>query len=321
MPETANPTFKDASATSSPDKTAQVQADLELQRKNANQRMRPEIEAQRNQAQQDASQRLDSDAIAAIQQTERAAIAIAEDRISEALEAIEEATGKIDILLSRNPRTALIPVSTQVAVFDTAPQNEADISILRNAAHTAFDINDLPTARTLLDSLRSEIRVRTYHIPLATYPDALEEAARLLDQKKTREAGAVLLAALNTLVIIDQLIAIPLVLAREAVAEAQILAQTSKERAQDLLDIANHELERAMDLGYTPNDAEYTSLRDEMKSLRKQLKSNDDTSSVFARIKDKLAGLTRRQREQQRSSGTTASDAQTQAAQDRRKVA
>ncbi|MCU1302427.1 MAG: hypothetical protein JWQ87_2711 [Candidatus Sulfotelmatobacter sp.] len=310
---TTTSTSKDQGTASSGEKTggertvAQVQADLEQQRKQADRRMRPELEAQRNLAQQEAGNVLDRDAIAAIQQTERAVIAIAEDRIGEALDAIEQAAGKIEILLSRNPATALIPVNTQVRVIDTAPQDDGDIALLRNAANTAFDINDLPATRTLLDSLRSEIRVRTYHIPLATYPVALQAAARLLDQKKTRDAGAVLLAALNTLAAIDQVTGIPLMLARNAVVEAQTLAQTDKEGARELLDIADHELGRAMDLGYTPEDADYTALRDEMKNLRKQLKGSEDTTSVFARVKEKLASLTRRQQQKQTSSATPAS--------------
>jgi hypothetical protein len=100
-----------------------VQADLNEQRKHADQRMRPEVEAQRRQAQQEGERTLDSEAIAAVQQTERAVIALAEDRVDEALAAIEQATGKIDVLLSRNPATALIPVNVQVNVIDTAPQN------------------------------------------------------------------------------------------------------------------------------------------------------------------------------------------------------
>jgi hypothetical protein len=47
-----------------------------------------------------------------------------------------------------------------------------------------------------------------------------------------------------------------------------------------LLEIANHELERGMELGYTPEDSDYKALRDEIKNLRKQLKGNEDTSSL-----------------------------------------
>src|SRR6267143_112394 len=284
MAETATSSSINQSATSSGGRTtAQVQADLNEQRKHADQRMRPEVEAQHRQAQQEVERTLNSEAIAPIQQTERAVIAIAEDRVDEALAAIEQATGKIDVLLSRNPATALIPVHGKVNVIDTAPQDVEDIAFLKNTAEMALDLNDLPQARTLLDFLRSEIRVRTYHLPLATYPAALQEAARLLDQKKTRAAGTILLVALNTLVVIDQVSAIPLLGAKEAINEAQTQAPRDKEAAQNLLEIANHELERGMELGYTPDDSYYKGLRDEIKSLRKQLKGNEDTSSVFAR--------------------------------------
>jgi hypothetical protein len=71
MAETATSGSINQSAASSGGRAAaQVQAELNEQRKQADQRMRPEVEAQR-QAQQEAEGTLDSEAIAAIQQTER----------------------------------------------------------------------------------------------------------------------------------------------------------------------------------------------------------------------------------------------------------
>lgn len=61
-----------------------------------------------------------------------------EDRVEEALAAIEQATGKIDVLLSRNPATALIPVNVQVNVIDTAPQDGEDIAFLKNTGRMAW---------------------------------------------------------------------------------------------------------------------------------------------------------------------------------------
>jgi hypothetical protein len=274
-----------------------VLADLELQRRQADQRMRPEVEAQRKQAHQEAQKTLDSEAIAAIQQTERALTAIGEQRIDEALAAIEQATGKISVLLSRNPATALIPVNVQVTVIDTAPQSISDIVFLRDAAEVALDINDLPTTRTLLDSLRSEIRVRTYNLPLATYPVALQRAARLLEEKNMEEAGTVLLVALNTLAVIDQVIPLPLLLAREAINQAQAAKDKDKDAAHRVLEFADDQVVRLMELGYTPDNAEYSALRDEISNLRKQLKGKEDTTPLFSRIKEKVASLTRRQSE------------------------
>jgi uncharacterized membrane protein YukC len=127
----------------------------------------------------------------------------------------------------------------------------------------------------------------------------LQDAARLLDQKKTDEAGTILLAALNMLTIIDQVIPLPVLLAREAINAAQTQAQKDKKLAQEMLETASHELERAIELGYTADDPDYLALNDEIKKLRQQLNSNEDTTSLFARVKEKLASLMRRRSENQ----------------------
>lgn len=112
MAKTMTSSSKDQAASSSQGGTAtEVLTDLEQQRRQANQRIRPEVETQRNQAQKEAEKILDSEAIAAVQQTERALVAISEGRVDGALAALELATGKINILLSRNPEIALIPVN------------------------------------------------------------------------------------------------------------------------------------------------------------------------------------------------------------------
>lgn len=296
MAETMTSSSKQGSAASSSERN-EVLTDLERQRKQADQRVRPALEAQRAEQQQAAEKVLDQEAIAAIQQTERALNAIAEERIDEALAAIEQATGKIDILLSRNPSTALIPVDVQVELIDTAPADRADIVVLRNAAGVAMDMNDLPTTRALLDTLRSEIRVRTYHLPLATYPAALQDAARLLDQKDLHQAGGILLLALNTLVAIDRVTALPFLTAKQAIDEAE--SQKDRQAAQTLLDVAERELERALELGYVFEDADYKAMKSEVKDLRKKMKGNENTSSVFNQLRTKLASLIHHQSEKQ----------------------
>jgi hypothetical protein len=91
---------------------------------------RPEIEKQRQEAQQEAEKTPDKEAISAIEETNKAVKAIAANKTDEALAALERATGKINILLARNPTTALIPVSLQVEVIDAAPRDGKAISLL-----------------------------------------------------------------------------------------------------------------------------------------------------------------------------------------------
>ena len=158
--------------------------DLQKQRQEAEQQARPEIEQERKQAEDEASKNLDQEAMAAIDETQKAIDAIAANKTDQAMAAIEQATGKINILLARNPATALIPVSLEVDVIDAAPHDSKAIAEIAKNASKAMDDKNYPAARVLLYALTSEIRVRTYNLPLATYSAALQEAAHLLDQKK-----------------------------------------------------------------------------------------------------------------------------------------
>jgi len=272
----------------------QAQPDVQKQRQEAEQQARPEIEKQRQEAQQQAEKSLDKEAVAAIDETQNAVKAIAANNSDEALAAIERATGKINILLSRNPATALIPVAAEVEVIDAAPLDIKAIKARATDAKRAMDDKDYPVARVLLHGLTSEIRSRTFNLPLATYPDAMKEAARLLDQKKPDEAKTLLLTALNTLVVIDHVTPVPLVLAQAAVGAAQDLRDKDKAEAQKLLDEAEYEVERARELGYASNDPEYAALDTAISDLKAQLKGGGDTASAFSALKDRVSAFFKR---------------------------
>jgi YfdX protein len=272
----------------------QAKSTLEMQRNSAEQQARPDLEQWRKEAEQHAEKTLDKDAIAAIEQTVKAIDSIAAGKTADALQLIEEATGKVNIVLARNPELALIPVSVEALVIDTAPRDIDDIKKLADAASAAVSLDDFPAARALLGAPRSEVRVRTYNLPLRMYPPALQEAARLLDQS-SRAASIALLAALNTLVAVDQVTPIPLLAAQEAINEAQSTAQKDKNAAHVVLDTAQVELNRAMALGYTTQDPEYAALKDDISRLKKQLKESEDTTSGLSKLKAKLGAFLKRQ--------------------------
>lgn len=145
-----------AASTTMPAQTP-TQPDFEKQRQNAEQQVRPEVEKERKQVEEEAGKSLDQDAIAAITETQSAIDAIASNKPSHALEAIERATGKINVLLARNPATALIPVSVQVEIIDAAPHDVKAVKQLADQASAAVAIKDYPAARVVLYSLTSEI--------------------------------------------------------------------------------------------------------------------------------------------------------------------
>jgi hypothetical protein len=262
------------------------------------------IDKQREEARQQADRILDKEAIAAIEETQRAIDAISASTIGEALATLERATGKINVLLARNPATALIPVSQEVVVFDTAPEDVDSILEIADAVDVAIEFDNFPAARTLLYGLMSEIRMRTYNLPLATYPVALTEAARLLDQKKNEEARMVLMTALGTLVAVDEVTPIPLLVAREAINQAQEQRDKDKETALAFLDTVRYELDRAMALGYAAKDPEYKKLKDEISNIQKQLKKNEDASSFFSKLEEILSAFVKRLSEGKQSRQT-----------------
>ena len=253
-----------------------------------------DIQNRQNEAERQARQSIDKDAVEAIDQTRRAVKAITDGKTDEAIAAIERATGKIDVLTSRNPKTALLAVDAEAFLIDSAPD---DVDTVRDRALLAVDaavFRDFPAARVLLAGLISEIRARTYHLPLATYPTALREAAHLLEEHKNDQARAWLQAALSTLVVIDRVIPLPLILTQVAVAAAEDARDRDRETARSLLTVAHNELERALELGYLTDDDEYKTLRRSISDLEKQLRGSDDTTSAFSRLKQRIASLFKR---------------------------
>jgi hypothetical protein len=271
--------------------TQHKQHSLQSERTRAEQKVRPEVEQKSQEARQEAQKSLDSEAIAAIQDTQNAIQAISSNKTDEALAAIERATGKINVLLARKPSNGLIPVDFEVDVIDNAPADSNAILEIAKDASKALDSKDYPTARVLLAQLMSEIRVKTYNLPLATYPDALKQAAKLLDQKKTQDASNVLLTALNTLVEVDRVTPIPIVVAQTAISKAQAERQKDKNAALTYVNLAKTELQRAKELGYSSNEPEYAALNNSLSDLEKQLNGNGNTESAFAKLKNEIASF------------------------------
>lgn len=271
-------------------------SDLQKQHQEAEQQFRPDIETQRQQNENEAKQTLDQDAIAAVGLTGAAIKSIAANKKDEALTSIERATGKVNILLARNPASALIPVSVDVLVIDTAPADPKVIDQIVQRATDATKHRDLPVARILLASLVSELRIRTTSLPLATYPAALQRAAQLLDQGKNQDAGKVLLTAVNTLVMVDHVIPLPLLLAQAAIDAANSQRQ-NKDVALTLLKTARNEANQSRLLGYLSSDSEYKGLDDEISSIESAIEGKGDTSSMFSHLRDRIAAFLNKQKQ------------------------
>lgn len=128
-----------------------------------------------------------ADATAAIAQTQQALKALEDNKSDEALKALAEATGKLELIVARDPALKLEPVSTTVVTYDLFASPEAVKGAVAEARKAIGDGN-LPRARILVEALASETQIRTTNIPLATYPAAIKAISPLIDAGKIDEA-------------------------------------------------------------------------------------------------------------------------------------
>jgi hypothetical protein len=107
-----------------------------------------------------------------------------------------------------------------------------------------------------MSGLASETVLSVSSVPLATYPTALKSAAALLGEGKTQQAKAVLQTALNTIVVQDTVIPLPIARAEAAIGQAKGLAEKANRSEADstslhaLLTTARSQLRLGQALGY-----------------------------------------------------------------------
>ncbi|MCE7886688.1 MAG: hypothetical protein DYH13_04195 [Alphaproteobacteria bacterium PRO2] len=141
-----------------------------------------------------------------------------------------------------------------------------------------------------------ETVISTANIPLATYPASIKEAVRLIDQNKMEEAKTVLQTALNTLVITEAVIPLPVIRAREFLKEAETLSEKAERTPEDnqrltaLLDASRKEIEMAQALGYgTKKD--FDTFYKELSLIEEKTSGGKSGSGFFESIKTSMTSM------------------------------
>ena len=232
------------------------------------------------------------EARAAIRETENALKALDEKKDKDALAALERASGKLSIILAREPELALAPSDVNAVTYDVLGDIDA-IKALREEIEDALDDGRVQQARRLIRNLASEKVISVTNIPLVTYPDAIKKAVKLIDEGKTEEAKEVLQLALNTLVVTDTIIPLPVVTAENLLKEAETLAEkadrTEKEnnRLAGLLKDARTELEFAQALGYG-SKKDFKNLYKQIDKIEDKTEDGKSGTGFFTKIKEYL---------------------------------
>jgi tetratricopeptide (TPR) repeat protein len=234
------------------------------------------------------STQLIKEAIRAIQFTQDALIYLNNKKTKKATESLKKAVGELAVVLNTPNAPYLLPVDVQINAYQFVGDVKKIKSLIAQAK-TLVSENKIPQAREVLNSLRSEIVIKTVNLPLATYPAALKLAIKYINEGKIKEAKDVLAMALSTLVEVDNVIPIPLIKAQALVEEASKTIKKDKKQALKYLDEAKHQLVIAEALGYTStSDTTYKMLKDEITKLENEIHKGHKTASIFSDLIQKL---------------------------------
>lgn len=259
------------------------------------QSVQPKVDKKTADAAAEKRKYLISDAQSAMTETRKALQALDEKKNGEAIDALAVATGKLELVLARNPQLALAPVETEVVTHDLLSNRDTVKAVIKEAKDN-LDDDEIQKARLLLTDLASEIQLRTTNIPLATYPAAIKSITPLIDAGKTDEAKAKLQATLNTLVITTEAIPLPKLRAESLLKEAQTLAEKkdrSKEENDKLasqLNAAREQLQMAELLGYGKTK-DYRLMYEQLEGIDKKSANGKSGMGWFDQIKKQLSDL------------------------------
>jgi hypothetical protein len=263
---------------------------------------RARIEENKSRQIEERRKQITGEAVEAIQETKAALRFLDEDKKKQAVSALERASGRLDILLARTPKLDLAPVNVDSSLYELLEGPEV-IQSTENEVKNLLSDGRIQEARELLDSLRSEIDIRVANIPLATYPQAIKDAAQQLYAGQTREAAQTLQDTLDTLVVEDTVIPLPVVSAQVMLDDAKELVEknerTNEEKKElgDLLEDARGQLEIAQELGYGQKD-DFKNLFAELDSIKDKTSQGGYGKGFFAKIDNLLDGMSKKSQKQ-----------------------
>ncbi|UVT18510.1 MAG: YfdX family protein [Nitrospira sp.] len=261
---------------------------------------KPMTGAVKGQAEQEMSQqrkKILDEATSAIQETKKALKALEDKKSDDALKALERATGKLNILLARDPHLALAPIDVAVTTHDLYATVD-QIKAVRKQAENHLEKGEVQKARLLIRGLGSEIVISVTSLPLQTYPAAIAAVTPLIDKGNIEEAKEALQAALNTLVVSEHIMSLPLIRAEEKLAKAEELAQKDTRTDEEsktlakLLEEAREQLKLSELLGYGTKE-DYKKFYAEIEQIEDKTKGGKSAKAIFAPLKEYLADLKR----------------------------
>ena len=257
--------------------------------------VQPEVQKETDSQAADKRKQVLDEAVSALSLTKSALAALDGKDTARALATLAEVTGKLELIVAREPTLALAGVDVRTIVHDLFANTET-IEAMTDEALDALKHGEVQQARHVLALLASEIVITVTSIPLASYPAAVKAVVPLIDQGKIEEAKAALQSALSTLVEERSVLPLPVLRAKLLLKRAEPLvedgqrSEASNERLETLLNEARQQLEMAELLGYGKR-MDFEPLYAELKKIKEKTGGGGCGKGWLDEVKAKLSRL------------------------------
>jgi len=200
--------------------------------------------------------------------------------------ALTSATTQFDKALKKDPNLKLVPVDMQTT-FDDHSLTLDDVKSIKKNALGMVSEDQPQEAIALLSQLKNQITITTTNLPMDLYPLATKQALDALNKgEKVGMILPILTDALDTMVVTEIVIPMPILIAQSALTDAQKLNKNNKAETTKLLNFSQRQLEVAKYEGYlTKYDVEYKNLSEEIDRLKKKVSEGSVVVKDYDKIK------------------------------------
>ncbi len=258
-----------------------------------NKEVTKQVEAAQDNYVDERVKKITEEAVEAIELVAKVVDLLDEKQKDKALEEIANVLGKLEVLIARDPNLQLVPVDVKEQVVDF-PGTVDDVEAAKTEIVALIKAGEVQLARDIMLNLASELDIFVTALPIGTYPVVLKAIIPLIEQEKYEEAKALLIEALETLVLEKIVIPLPILRAEQAIIRANELANgenPNKDELKELLAYAKEQLELAEALGYGKVEIDYKDLYEEIEKLEKILEGEESTKGIFETLKEKLSAI------------------------------
>jgi hypothetical protein len=258
----------------------------------ATESVQPQVEEESVDKAAEKRRKIIAEATAAVTQTKTALKALEDKKTDEALKALEVATGKLELILARDPEMALATVDVDVVTYDLLASLDTIKAVIKEAEDYLED-GEIQMARPLVANLASEIVIQTTSIPLGTYPAAIKAITPLIDEGRIDEAKTGLQTALNTLVVNEDIIPLPMLRAEQLLKNAEAMVENEKRTIKDngtladLLKDARMQLKMAELLGYGTKKS-FKPMYEQLDQIESKTSGGKGGKGWFDKIKNQM---------------------------------